>query len=417
MIVSLFMTLSALEPVLDVTERCAQAHESQNRAKVSIKVDTRGLYSSEHTTYNLAYDRAGSADLTVNRAKPFRVIVTANQVTEYDAATRQYSEKLKGDETIDAAVKHSVGSLDELVASLMTEKGVRLWLKSLRLSNLWKMSIENGAFVVSNKANEDHTTFQINCKTHLLEQAEVKSDKYGTTWSFHYDTPSDIAFTPPKDAYKVKELTPEMVPPAYSSALAKKTCERIFARYDNPRNLAYLVESDEESFKVWIDRGRASQRDRHAQWTVDSKNFTIALNDSRSYASGPTEMNKVTDSVNAAGTRVEPLLKLSLRGINPFRLYMGKNARVTYTGRTNVNGEACSIIESVSPDSKLSLIARDRDGFVLSLASIPKGAQTSSIRRFRPIKVEKDSFTVDKPQGWTVRTVDEIAKQAQKPDF
>jgi|GEM_PF-6633927 len=414
MIVSLVLAISAIEPINEIAEKCALAHETQDRARVVVNVDTVALYNSEHTVYDLAYDRKGSADLSIKRARPFRVVVSGNNVIEFDPTTRQYTEKTKGDEDIDVSIRHAAGTLDELVASLMTPKGIRLWLKSLRLSNLWKYELRDGMLVVSNHLAEDGTSLAMDPKTHLLSRVAIKSSKYGTVWRFKFSKPGEIAFVPPKDAFKVGELSPEFVPPVYSSAQAKKACERIFARYDHPRGLAYTVETDGEAFEVWIDRGRARQRDKHADWVLDDKTFKIALSNARSFATGPTNMAQVSDSVSVAGTRVEPLLKLALRGINPFRLYMGRNAVVAWTGRTKVNGEQCSILQSDSLDSKMSIVARDNDGFVLSVMSIPKGSDNTTMRRFRPVKVTTNSFKILKPSGWSVHTVEEIAKQAKK---
>ena len=401
--------LSNIEPVTAVAENCATAHETLNNARVLVDVGTIGIYSSERTSYDLTYDRSGSADLKVIRSRPFRIVVAGNTVTEYDSKSKQYSEKVRGTEDFDVAVRKGAGNLDELVASLMTPQGVRTWLGSLKLGRIWNYRVEPQGLVLSSGKAKDNTTIVIDSQSGLLRHILVKTGRYGTEWTFRYATPSTIAFTPPKDAYKVKELTPEIVPPVYASSQAKLICERIFAKYDRPRNLAYSVQSDTESFDVWIDHGRARQRDMFADWIIEPKGFRIAVFGTKLYSSGPLDMTKAVDAIHASGTRVEPILKLALRGINPFRLYMGQNAKVAWKGRTKVNGEACSILQSDSTGSSLSIIARDSDGFVMSMVSVPKDSTTTVSRRFKPLKVQPASFKLEKPSGWNTKALDDLA--------
>lgn len=405
MILGIALLGASIEPASYMAERCAVAHRKLDKAAFQIQVDTKSLFSSEKTGYDLVYDRSGQADLTIRRQRPFRVIVTGDNVVEYDATTKQYAEKVKGQEDIDATVRRSAGNLDELVASLMNPAGVEHWIQSLKIGRLWTLKQYPGELVLANVVPESRTEIVLDPATFLLKRVVMKSNSYGTEWRFSKASVRPIAFAAPAGSYKVKELMPELVAPTYASAAAKRICDKVFARYDRPKNLAYLVTSGDETFQVWIDHGRVRQHDKESDWAVANGRFTLADQEQRLVSTGKADMTKIVDTVGKAGSRVEPMLKLLLRGINPFRLYLGQNSSVRVAGQMKANGESCSILEADSATGKLSMIVRESDGFVLSLATMPKGSEATSTRVFKPLPGGED-FVVSTPAGWTKKTLE-----------
>ena len=416
MFIGLALSTVNFVPSVYIAGRCAREHRDLDKAAVSVEVQTVGIYSKERTVYNMAYDRAGFADLTIHRARPFRVVVEKDRVVEYDPTAHQYAEKAKGDESVDSALRHAAGVLDELVASLIEPNGVANWLKSVRFNESWTARIDGGRATLSNDSDDSHTSVTVDTSTHRLMAVAIKSRQYGTDWKFNYRQPlKDIAFVAPNGARKVNEIRPEIVTPTYASAATKRMCEKVFARYDHVKGLAYTVTSPDEKFDVWIDGARARQRDTHADWLVDDKNVLLLDLGAKTAVEGKTEMTSLVDTVSTTGTRIEPLLKLLLRGINPFRFYLGQNANVRLTGSTKFSGEVCSMLESDSPAGKLMMVARDNDGFVLSVMSIPKDSNSPVTRYFKPLAVGPESFRLAKPQGWASRSLDEVAAKANTP--
>lgn len=405
MIIGVAVWGATVLPVSYIADRCAQAHHDLNRGGFRVEVSSKSVFSSERTTYNLTYDRSGQADLAISGKRPFRVVVTNDNVYEFDPTTKQYAEKIKAQEDIDATVRRSAGNLDELVASLMNPSGVGVWLKSFRIGRLWTLSQGSDELVLSSTIPDSRTEIVLDGDSYLLKRVVNKSNGFGTEWRFSSLPVKPIAFRAPEGSFKVKELMPSLVAPTYASASAKRVCEKVFARYDRPKTLSYLVKSADETFQVWIDQGRVRQRDAESDWALASGKFTLADQRGQTLYSGKATMTKIVDTVNKTGSRVEPLLKLLLRGINPFRFYLGQNASVRVAGTAKIGGEPCSILESTSSTGKLSLVARDRDGFVLSLVSVPKGSDTASTREFKPLPPGQD-FAVAAPSGWFKKSLD-----------
>lgn len=416
MLTSLAIYLFTFDPAVFGVQMCAEAHKNLGVGNISINVATKGAFSSENTSYALAYDRSKAINLTIERARPFQVVATAEKVIECDLKAKQYAVKHRPPESMDASIRQSAGVLDELVASLMTPEGVSVWLKGLRVGKLWQAKVVGNELIISNNVPESTSLIALNRDTYLLNRVENRSNQFGTTWNFKYLAPkANLDFQPIAGVRKVGEIQPELVPPVYANAKAKAICMKIFAKYDHSNGIGYYVESADERHSVWVGNGKVRQSDSAADWVADKREFVLLDKGKQKVVKGKTDMSKVVDAIGAAGTRIDPLLKLMMRGINPFRYYFGQNAKLSISGAMKVEGQPCTLLQATTLNNKIDLIVRDSDGFVISLQTVTKGTTNPVMRRFRPLSVRATDLELSAPQGWTVTALPNSENVAEQP--
>lgn len=399
-----------LRPADYLIEKCSTAHSRLAGSSVDIHVDTVGAASTEKTDYSLVYDRSQGADLTIKRKRPLRIVVTKDKLVEFDASTHQYAVKPRIEGELSTVLKHSAGVLDELVAALTDPEGVKRWLSALRKNGTWKFGEGSGTLSVETGTEDGRLLVSVYPDTMLLKHVSMKSDRFGTDWTFRYKpAASQIEFTAPKDAYLTNDIRPEIVTPTYDSLEAKRITEAMFAKYDNPKALAYEVRANAEKVSVWVDHGRVRQRDEKSDWTMANGRFLLLNLNQKHQVSGAASLSKVINAVAKTGARVEPLLRLMMRGINPFRFYLGHNSTVSVSGKAKVDGRDCALLTVNSPSSKLSLIVRTSDGFVLSLASLSSSANGESdnvARTYKELRSEEGTFQTSERAGWPSTSLD-----------
>ena len=405
MLLSLVLVNAAIQPANYLVQTCGLAHARLDKGAVEISVKTVGAASSETADYILDYDRSVGADLKIKRKRPMQIVVTKDTVFEYDASTKQYSEKPRFDGELSSTLKHSAGVLDELVASLVDKDGVSRWLSEFKKSTSWRFRSSGEQDLTVEAGDSDgRISVTIDARSKLLKSVSMKSDKYGTDWKFKYGTaPREIAFVVPPGSYKTNDIRPDIAPPTYSSAEAKRAVESVFAKYDNPKELGYQAGVNGELTSVWIDHGRIRQQDESSDWTLAGGKLTLLDLRRQQIVVGPSTLTRTVDAVAKSGTRVEPLLKLMMRGINPFRFYFGQNCNVSVTGSTKIDGKACTLLEASSPVARYSLVVRSNDGFVLSLASISasgNGDWDSSPHVYKELRVDPGMSQGTTRQGW-----------------
>lgn len=416
MMLSFALFYTTFDPATYAVQLCANAHKNLSQGNISIGVATKGAYSNESSSYTLAYDRSKAINLTIHRARPFQVVATSDKVIECDLQAKQYAVKHKPPESMDASIRSSAGVLDELVASLMAPEGVGVWIKGLRVGKLWQVQPVGNELIISNIAPESTSIIALNRDTFLLSRVENKSNQYGTSWNFKYlPKKANLDFQPPAGVQKVGEIRPEMVPPVYASAKARAICWKVFEKYDHSDGLGYYVESTDERHSVWISGGRARQSDGKADWVVGKNEFLLLDKSGQTVMRGKTDMSKVVDAIGATGTRIDPMLKLLLRGINPFRYYFGQNANLSTVGAIKVEGQACTLLQAKTPTSKIDLVVRDSDGFVISLQTTSKGTTSPVMRRFKPLSVRDSDLEISIPAGWSVKRLPDSTSNTQQP--
>ena len=393
MIFSLVFSNYFLNPAEFVAQRVSQAHKNLDRGLISISVSTIGAVTSESSKYILAYDRSQGADLSIQRKKPFRIVITKDRIVEFDVATQQYADAPRVEGSISSLLKHSAGVLDELVAGLADPDGVNLWLSGLTTKGKWRFIGSAGVFGAESVEGLSRIAIQIDRSSHLLKQVSIKTDIYGSTWVLNYGSPPKaIEFVPPKSAYKTKSVNPEIAPPAYGSQQARQITEKVFRKYDAPKLLAYQVQTAGETVSVWIDHGKIRQQDSSTDWTFIKGNLTLKNLATKDISTAKMSLTETIDKLATQNTRIEPILRLMTRGINPFRFYLGQGSVVKLTGSVKVKGTSCELLEATSPQGKLGLIVRSSDGFVLSLSIL--GVKDTVSRQFEEIPQTASSFQI-----------------------
>ncbi len=413
MLVCAAIALVNLSPSRFVIDSCSAAQGALSKATITLNVDSQGVLNRERVMYVLSYDRATGADLTVSGARTLRVVATQNGTYQYDPQSRQYAYQDRPNPDIVEALRRSVGIVDELVTALYKPDGLGPWLKALATADQWTWDFSGGQIAAVAPSPVGKMAIVMDPKTRLLRRVSYRTDRYGTDWTLSYGTPpSAIGFVPPQGSFETKEISPLVTAPTYASNEARTICERVFSRYDHPKALGYQVSGEGESMKVWVAGDRAKQDDAHATWVLAGNDLSLWDKKGSCYVTGKTSLGQIVDSVARTGTRVEPLLRLMLRGINPMRFYLGQHANVSLTGRTKVQGEPCSILQGDSATNGVSLIVRNRDGFVLSLTSLFKGptSEQSAARVYTPLTVTSDVFQVAQPPGTLAKSVSEYAQ-------
>ncbi|MBS1713905.1 MAG: hypothetical protein JST30_06170 [Armatimonadetes bacterium] len=415
MLVSLAIVGATLQPGDFVVARCSAAHRVLQSAGLRLRVDQAGFTSREKTLYSVSYDRKlGVADVTVNRKRPLRVVVQAEQTFAYDGSSKQYTQKPRSDESLGLAVQHGLEVADDVLMAVLEEGGVAGWLKEFQGKGEWSFANEPGMLTAVCKTDHGMILLSIDAKTDLLRHVAIKEAQYGTDWRLDYgQKPTVIAFEPPPGAVKTTELRADTVMPTFGSAEAKAVVLKLFAKYDHPKRLAYEVSSADERSQVWVLAGNVRQNDAKADWSVVSDRFELLDKGRGDVVEGPAALSKIVDAVARSGTRVEPLLKALLRGQNPFRIYFGSNSNVTLTGKATIQGQPCALVESSSRKSKVTLVVRKSDGFVLSMSSrdVGPGAMQGQTRTFRELSFDASSMKTTRPaSARTVSLSDYVAQ-------
>ena len=243
----------------------------------------------------------------------------------------------------------------------------------------------------------------------------MKEAQFGTEWRLSYRPQTGaIAFTPPQGAVKTSELRADTVMPTFASAAARAVVTKVFAKYDQPKRLAYEVTAPDEKSQVWILSGNVRQSDSKADWSVKGGRFELLDKGRGHMVEGEAALFKIVDAVAKSGTRVEPLLKVLLRGQNPFRIYFGSNANVSITGTARINGHKCALVESTSLRSKVTLVVRESDGFVLSLSSRDpgQGEMRGQTRTFRELRFDDSSMKGTRPESARVVSLKDYVAQS-----
>lgn len=392
--------------------KCLEAHSSTRPMGVDVLGKTVSFESKSSTTYRLTVDPEIGTKLVIERGPPFEIVAAANTVYEYDRSLNQYTER-STNVAPDASVRSAANNLDPVVAAQLTPASFEAWIKGFQVGPQWSVTAQGGLLVLSAGDSDGLTKLSLDSKTHKLRAAESRSHGYGTVHTLSYRDPSPVTFSPAKGALKVKTLNPDLALPAFASAEAKAACLKVFSFYDHPRALAYSVGSGEESFKVWVFQGRVKQSDSKADWAIAGKEFTLIDKQNKTVMRGTLDMPKAIDTINSTGTRIEPLLKLVLKGVNPYRFYLGQGSIVKVVGRATVNGASCTLLEARSASSTLSLAVRSNDGFVLSLTSTQIQGQASVTRLFAPMPVGIQQTKLDIPQGWQTKPL--VTQQGAQP--
>ncbi|MBS1724390.1 MAG: hypothetical protein JSS66_15720 [Armatimonadetes bacterium] len=416
MIFALAIANFQLRPSEYVIGRCAEAHKALSRASVTVKVATIGAEKTENLTYRLAYNRGTAARLEVVRTAPLTVVVEPKRIVQFDGKTGQYTIGKRQQGSLAEEIKATGATSDEVIANLLDPEGIPRMLRDLNKKGLWMLEARPSGITAACLMPDGRMEVTADPQTHLLRHIAMKMQKYGTDYWFSYgQPPASIQFSPPTGAYQTTELRPQITRPKPTTRQESRLVAKIFDRYDNPGRLAYSLTANNEDFKVWIDHGAIKQTDGSVTWAYEQGFLTLVDARSRTFVSGPAKLSDMIEVVAKCGSRAETLLRMMLRGINPFRFYFSQSPDLVVSGSTAIEGNQSTIMEAKGKSSTYSLIVRDSDGFVYSImplvAGKPGSDLPSSPRTYKPLAQPPGSFKLDAPAGYQRKTVADLVGQ------
>lgn len=423
MLLAITLYLAPRDVVVDAFNWSSQAHARVDQALIRARSENKLAFDSSKREFQMAYHRPNALSITwpAEGQNPSRtVFMMGSNVTVYEPDLKQYAVFARGERPVSEVVRDHLPDVDDLVLALANPADLEAFYGRLAKLRPWSLTSQNGECVFVHTKGKDRVEVALEAKTLHLKRFVAAKGQQQVRWSFGYDLQSKPGFSPPPSAFRVNELDPLLVEPTYADAAARRLCDRVFRAYDRPEALAFEIQESGQTTAVYYRRGMLRQRDATADVLYDGRLSKLVDFKDRRVLAGKTNQREFIEAVAETGTRLDPTVRYLLKGKNPFRALLGRRAKISIKGSMTIAGEACTILGALDPTAELSLIVRNRDARVLSVASMPKGSGASSSQRsFRYLSTAGiktgEAFTVNTPPGFPTVDVRSVVRPVSAP--
>lgn len=384
MIASILLETIELSPVQEVASRSLAAMERLDRFSMVISSSAKGSTQK----FRLFVDRDSSAQVQALRPDGSvgrEVIVTPEweYLSDYDL---MQTARFKRDKTatLQEAAILRFASVDPLVYTPLVKTGWRRYLdENLVKAGRWRAEFSGGQWRL--KASAAGGDIEVGYRAGDLMPVRLSIGSTGGRWLWGFQPgalPKNHSFAPRSGTRMVREISVPALP-ARVEGEAVPVIQRMFRAYDVPRTWSAAI-TDEfgETVKVVVTPTLIRQEEKDGSWSYDGK--TLKVKQKGVLHSGPVVGGKLRESLAKFRLRLDPAFGPLYFGQNPFR-QMLSNFDVAKDGSIDLPGGKAALITVNAPDFLLNLTVRERDGVVLSSASLPKGMgmTVSSRREFR----------------------------------
>lgn len=387
MTAAFLLFVTGYDPSLATIDRAVSAMRALDQGVVVAEVrDLAQPLRQDRVT--LEFRKPDLARVRVDAASRLDLWVTKNEVTLADPAVLQHAvRKREPKETPADSVAHDLGGMDGWVLAMLAANplaGLREQAKSM---NERRYSFAAGRQVVRLKGATGvvHLEFHPRSGRVLL----VRTAQGGATVERRFSYPQRrpaLTPSPAPGSRRVAEIDPLTLPPTYADASARQATQAMFARHDRREPSTLTIATPEGEVRAWLASGAVRQRDPWVDFSYAKGRLTLVrLKDGAAWQ-GDAGGSEVLEAVAAAGSRVDPMLRLLLRGENPYRLLLGRRSKVRVAGSLGSGAQEALILEGDSPSLKVTLYVRKSDSRVIGLVSEPKTKEgetvPAGVRRF-----------------------------------
>lgn len=292
----------------------------------------------------------------------------------YRPMTGQFVKSTVPGASLPQLVKQATPNIDELLSGLASGDGWRPFLQKLRSEggSSWrwkKVGKETKLYLKTNAAQFDIRFTGSVIRPTLMQFGNANGL---IKWTFQYLPPKKFS-SPAREsnAYEVAQFDAMLGTAKAASNTAKLTLDRLLARYDGAKSVAYISKTGSDVTKVVYSRTGIYQSDRFADWTYDGRRLTLYNKTTKQLFDGKATASEMIEAVAKSGTRVEVNLRSLMQGRNPFRLLLS-DTQTVQTAKGRSVGEQADWLQSKTPDFDLKLAVAKSDGFVLCIESSPK---------------------------------------------
>jgi hypothetical protein len=287
-------------------------------------------------------------------------------------------------------IMSAIGSIDESVSDIVDPSQLRELYSGLRHLPGWKQSRGPGLIKLVRSDSQTYSRVAFDSKRLLLRELYLKKPKTELHWTVAYLPPKTPALTIPRTARKVQSFAVSKAPPVFANTSAKATYNALLTAAKSLKTAKVRISGDDADVLICYDSRKVRETQGSFAWAFDGKYLTVRQKNG-TYAYGPCRQSDVIDLVGQLGGRVDAFTRnLILRRV-PYRNYFESGDSVTVTGSVTVAGVRCSILRSISPGRRTSVLVRSDTHLPMTITN------ESLDRKGKTIEITTRNYSFTRP--------------------
>ena len=388
MISALLVATLTVDQVDHILGLSAEAHRKVKSEQIVAQLTTTDAAGKKSTTYTIAREVPARFAITVNDdadpSPPRRWMFGAGQVIVMEPSTEKYMvHNTPAGTTIEQSLEQELPNIDQFARLLLKQNGLEEWAEINRQVPYWKHRKGQPilAFDQPNLGGKmvfDPVTHRI---TELVTRVGQTTSSYKITYS---DLPQKDPFQVGENAYQVAMLSdPADLPDM--NAETKAFVSKLLRNYEPPRSIAYQVQDDFGTADVYYTRKGVYQASNNARMQYNGKQMVIAFG-GKTYR-GAARQEQFLAGAEQAGTRVDPMLRDLIMGVNPVGRILESTDEARLAGRATVDGESCTVLKAENDNLVLTFYVRQSDQFIKKIeTTLPSTPNYKGVRTFKKLK-------------------------------
>lgn len=389
MFASVLIYLYGTPPVQHIANVAARNHREAINDQIEVEEVLHLGKDTQVNRYTIYREGAEKIAILVRPSKGTakRYIFAKNQLVTVEVSTQKYVVNSTDKSEPIAKIIDENLEIDLFPKLLMLPDGMDEWKSIFSATSNWKAVY--GKPIVRLDSGGTFGELSLDIRSNRIGKFVNRTSDIRSDWTIHYKPLTDKSvFSPPKNGYQVVALTDPAAMPKMDKATSG-VVNRMLRLYEPPKSLALQITDSDEITKIFYTKKGVRQEGQRVSFTYNGKNLLVSANGSTYH--GASQPSDVFDAVANAGSRVDPILRDLILGVNPIRRMLETVSSLKTIGTSDINGQACTILQGKSQSVTLTLYVTKSDYQVRRITtSAPGSINYESSRDFLKINDATD---------------------------